>query len=208
MVPVSAFFSRLLPQAIGCPEPLAQQAVVDAAIAFCERSLVVTTLLEPVSVQAGVSDYELYLPSQMVLAQVLQARFEGEQLQSEAEAQATVARTSGTPRYFSSTRIDEGFVLTLVPTPDRNSTDGLLVKAATKPKRNATQLASILFDDWADAVVDGALAILYGTPDQPYSDETKGVLLATRARSKANMARLDGLHGRVQSSMSVSMRRF
>ena len=46
MIPLSAFFPRLLPNVLGCPEPLAQQALLDSAIEFCSRSLAVTTTLD------------------------------------------------------------------------------------------------------------------------------------------------------------------
>lgn len=209
MIPLSAFFPRLLPSVIGCPEPLAQQALLDSAIEFCGRSLAVTTTLDAITLTAGADSFELDTPKNTTIAQVLNLWYDGRELDAAPYAQATAISTSnGDPRYFYGEDLDEAFNITLMPAPDRTVAGGVIVRVALKPTRSATAVHDTLFERYAPAIVDGAMAILMSTPDQSFSDETKAQLMAVRARGAANNARTDAMHGRVQSSLSVKMRAF
>lgn len=209
MIPLSAFFPRLLPSVLGCPEPLAQQALLDSAIEFCGRSLAVTTTLDAVTLREGLASFEVETPTNTTIAQILNLWYDGRELESAAYADATAMSTSnGDPRFFYGEDIDEVFNITLMPAPDRTVRSGVIVRAALKPTRTATTVHNVLFERYVQAITDGAQAILLAIPDQPFSDETKAQVMAVRARSGANNARVDALHGRVQSSMSVKMRSF
>lgn len=209
MIPLSAFFPRLLPSVIGCPEPLAQQALLDSAIEFCGRSLAVTTTLDAVTLTAGIASFEVETPTNTTIAQVLNLWYDGRELDAAPYSEATaIASADGEPRYYYGEDIDEVFNITLMPAPDRTVRSGVIVRAALKPTRSATTVHNILFERYAPAIVDGAMAILMAIPDQSYSNEQKALVLGSSARHKANAARTDALHGRVQSSMSVKMRSF
>lgn len=209
MIPLSAFFPRLMPKVIGCSEPLAQQALLDAAIEFCERSLVVTTTLDAVTLREGIASFEVESPTNTTIAQVLNLWYDGRLIDPAPYAEVTSSdKSRGEPRYFYGEDIDEVFNITLLPAPDRTVRNGVIVRAALKPTRSATTVHNVLFERHAQAITDGALAILLATPDQPFSDESKSVAMGVRARAAANNARTDAMHGRVQSSMSVKMRAF
>jgi hypothetical protein len=209
MVPVSAFLSRLLPNVIGCPEPLAMQALVDSAITFCEQSLIAQTDLDPADVKAGVSQYELELPSQTRLGQVLRVWADNKLLVAAPSFQVTQREPLlGEPLYFFNRDIDEQVVLHVYPTPNKDATGGLVVRVATVPTRSATQLHSALFQEWNDAIVEGAMARLYDTPGQVFTNEAKALVLMQKVRAKTNVARVEALRGRAVSSLSVTMRGF
>jgi hypothetical protein len=209
MVPVSAFFSRLLPNVVGCPEPLAHQAVVDSAIHFCDTTLATTVDLDPANVLVGVRDYELDLPSQQELAQVVRVWLNDRLLSPVPSYE--VARADildGHPRYYFSRDIDEVLNVRLFPSPDKEFLAGLVVRVATKPKRNATQVHSALFNEWAEVIVDGALARIHDVPGQAFTNESKSMMLYQKFRARMNGARITALHGRTVSSMTVTMRGF
>jgi hypothetical protein len=209
VVPISAFFPRLLPSVLGCSEPLAQQALLDSAIEFCSRSLAVTTTLDAVTLREGVASFEVEPPTDTTIAQVLNLWFDGREIKSSPYSAATdVSAATGEPRYFYGEDIDETFNITLLPAPDRTVRSGVIVRVALRPTRSATTIHNILFERYAQAIVDGAQAILLAIPDQQFSDEAKSLAMAARARAGANNARTDAMHGRVQSSISVKMRVF
>ena len=209
MVPVSSFLSRLLPYVIGCPEPLAQQALVDAAIEFCDHTLIVTTDLDPVSVVKGVRQYEMELPAQTGLSQVLRVWMDGTMLGPVPSTEVqSVDAPEGTPLYYYTRDRDEVLNLTLYPSPDKDIPNGLIVRVATRPTRTATQLHSALFNEWVDVIVESALARLYDTPGQVFSNEAKAVVLWQKVRAKTNVARMEAYRGRTVSSLSVQMRSF
>lgn len=209
MVPLSQFFPRLLPHVLGCSEPLAQQALLDSAIEFCGRTLAVVEPVDPITVPTGFPSVEIETPTGTQVAQVLSVMFDGQALEALPSWEtASLDAPNGTPKAFWGEDIDEAYHLTLLPAPDRLVRNGLKVRLALQPTRSATQVHSILYERFADAIVDGALAILYAVPDQPFTNEPKAQLMAARARARTNAARVDALHGRAVSSMSVQMRLF
>lgn len=209
MIPLSAFFPRLLPSVLGCPEPLAQQALLDSAIEFSGRSLAVTTTLAAVTLTEGEGSFAVTTPADTTIAQVLNLWFDERQIEPASYSNvADPYAQPGEPRYFYGEDINEVFNITLMPPPNRTVTDGVVVRAALKPTRTAATVHDILFERYASAIVDGALAILMSINDQPFSNEQKALVLGSSARAKANAARTDALYGRVQFSMSVKMRAF
>ena len=199
-----------MPYVLGCPEPLAKQALLDAAIEFCNRSAAVSISLDPITVVKGIATYEVETPAQTGVAAVLRLWYDGHLLTPVPYDTATALfeQSGGTPRYFFGQYVDEVFSVTLMPTPDKPLANGLRIRAALTPNRNATQVHEILFDRYVDDVVQGAIGIICAVPDQPFSDAAQATVASTRARAGANLARGEIMHGNVQSSLSVKMRAF
>mgnify|MGYP003339210005 CR=1 FL=1 len=209
MVNISAFFPRLIPNVLGCPEPLAQQALVDAAITFCDQSLAVTIDLDPVTVPVGSTAVELETPDQTTVAQVLYVWYDKKVLNSVPYGQFTdIYRPNATPTDYTVEYLDEVANLRVYPAPSTAVDNGLVVRVALRPTRAATQLHDILFQRYVDGIVAGAQSILCAIPDQPFTDTARSIAMGQRARAAANQARADMMFGRSQSSMSVQLRAF
>lgn len=199
-----------MPYVIGCPEPLAKQALLDAAIEFCNKSHAVSVSLDPITVLEGVSTYELDTPSQTGIATVLKLWYEGNIITPIPYESATALfnHPNGTPRYYYGQYVEEAFSVTLLPNPEKTVVDGLRLRVALTPNRDATKVHDILFDRYVDDIVQGAISILCAVPDQPFTDVAQATVAAVRARAGANLARGEIMHGNVQSSISVKMRVF
>jgi hypothetical protein len=65
-----------------------------------------------------------------------------------------------------------------------------------------------LYNDWHEAIVDGALARLCSLPGENFTNPEVAMSARIRARTAANDARRDALHAKVQSPVSVTMRAF
>lgn len=209
MVELKSFLPRLLPNVIGCPEPLALQALLDSSIEFCHRSQVLTTTLDPISVRENIAAYELDTPDQTTVDQVLKVWYDGA-LMSPAPYETATAlfNPDGAPRYFFGEDVDEVFQLTLLPTPDKTVRSGLRVRVSLRPTRAATEVFDILYERHIEGIVAGAIGILMATPDQSFTDLAMAGAQTTKARALANNARFEAMHGRVQSSLGVRMRAF
>jgi hypothetical protein len=209
VVSLDRFFPRLLPYLIGCPEPLARQALVDAAIDFCGKTNAVSAALDPIPVVSGVATYELDPPAQTSISLVQKVWYDDRLMKPVPYEQAgAIYNAPGTPRYYYGEYVDESFSLTLWPTPNRNLPDGLRVRTALMPVRDAAQLHTILFDRYVDAVVHGAIVLLASVPDEPYTDLKLAAASAAKLRAAVTAARGEALRGNVQSSMSVMPRGF
>lgn len=70
MKPVSDLFSRVMPYLPGGTEPLVAQALVDAAIMFCEDAQVVRTTLDTITCKPGQAAYDLLAPNQQIVGRI------------------------------------------------------------------------------------------------------------------------------------------
>ena len=207
MKPVSDLFPRLLPYVPGCSEPLAHQALVDAAIAFCEEAMVLREALEPVVTQPGVADYDLEVPPQHMLGRVVSVSIDGIALQPLPSEPTFVSPTVlGKPSAYLVVRQDDELVLRVFPTPNEAYT--LDVFAVLLPSRDAVNFSNVLVTTWADAVVNGALSKLLAMPGQPFSDAGAAALATAYYTSRVKRARMDGSLLRSQGSLSVRLRSF
>ncbi|NBP80054.1 hypothetical protein EBU58_04925 [bacterium] len=194
---------------MGVSEPLAQQALIDSAIAFCDQSLAVTVTLSPITVPVGISSIELDTPDNTSVAQILYVWYDKRLMSPVPYGQMTdIYRQDGTPTDYTIEYIDEVANLMVYPAPNERVTNGLVVRCALRPSRDATEVHDILYHRYADGIIYGAQSILFSMPDQPWTDVGRAQQCGVTARARANQARADMLFGRVQSSMTVQMREF
>lgn len=209
MIELTKFFPRLIPSLAGVPEPLALQALVDSCIQFCDQSLAVTVNLDPITVPIGESAIELDPPTDTTIAQILYVWYDKKKLNPVPYGQMTnIYRPNATPEDYTVEYIDEEVNLMVYPAPDKQVVNGLVVRCALRPSRDATKVHDILYQRYSDGIIAGANSILCNMPDQPWTDYNRAMAQGVIARARANQARADMMFGRVQSSMTVQMREF
>ena len=202
MKPISTFFPRLLPYLTGCTEPLAQQVLVDSAIAFCEDTQVIRAELDEFQTRPGENAYELEAPSQQQVARVLDVKVSGRTLTAVvAEDVDLLMAAVGTPMAYYTDRTDSQFTLRLFPKPDGEY--AVKVRAALRPMRTATAVEDDLFDLWSDAVICGALSRAMNIPGQPFSDPAGAAYHMSMAINASRKARLEGNYGRIRGNSRV-----
>lgn len=208
MKQLSAFLPRLLVYTPACPEPLAEQALVDSAIDFCERSCVIRYTTDPITVEAGSTDYVLWAPnSDQTVTRVLKVFLDDYPIEATmAEKRTPVPDSPACPSGYTVIEDDLGLTLRLNQIPDKSYT--LIVELALRPTKTARRLDDQLYMNWMDAVVNGALARLYAVPGQPFSNESSSMYYAMKAAKLTNSARIESAYGRVRGSMAVRSRPF
>lgn len=207
MKPISTFFPRMLPYLPGCSEPLAQQALLDAAIVFCEDTQALRAELDDFETAPGQAAYELNVPSAQQVARILEVRVEGRVIPAVAAEDVNLLNhATGHPMAYYTDRTDSQFTLRLFPTPDDAYT--VSVRAAVRPTRDADVLEDDLFDLWSDAVLFGAVARVMAVPGQPFSDPAGSMNYSIMAARAASKARVEGNFGRVRSTSRVRGRPF
>jgi len=189
------FLPRLLPWCLGAPEPLLYNALIDSAVAFCEETNVVKYITDPILLLDGIADYDLDIPASMELARVLRVWI----------APSPYARPTRMLDDWLVTAVGQ---ITIFPTPEGVQNDPMFVEVSTKPQRSATQVADILYTDWIEAVVGGAVSRVCSMPDQPYSNPTNAAIGATSYRAGKNKALYEETKGRVRRDTVVKPRPF
>jgi hypothetical protein len=209
MKALSAFYPRILPYLPGCPEPLAAQVLIDAAIEFCDSSLVLRQNLDTFNTVVGRVQYDLDAPSaQHDINRVMGVTLDGKELVAGmAEAiRGDMPTAPAKPRGFYTDRTDSVFTLMLSPPPDE--VYSVLVNVALSPARTATQLDDDLYNTWLDPIVSNAIARAMQIPGQPFSNPAQAQILLNSAARQTVTSRIEGNYGLVRGSMRVRYRPF
>ena len=218
MQSLDVFLSRLLPRASGCPDILAQQAIIDSAIEFCEETRIITTTVAPFGVIAGTGTYVLALPAGTASAVVDKVWFSTTQLYpaSATSINAILAYVSSTSSIGGTETARQGTpsefyefspgVIGVYPVPDRTTSGILSARVATKPTREATQLDDVLYNDWVEAICAGALYRICSIQGQYFSSDKTAAEEFAKFRLAINKATATRIRGRVSTSLSVKPR--
>lgn len=200
---ISAFRTRVLTSVLGCPDPVVDQAVLDSCIEFCEKSGIVTYTTTPVAVVPPAYQVQFDLPVGTKLVQV-QRMWVGSQeifpaptdrtdVFSFTDAITGETASTSTPKYFN--EVSPGTV-NLIDRP--LTTVYVTAYLAIKPSRSATSVDDVLYENWIDSIVSGALYRLMrmnaswkdvGRAGDEYKFFLKGIadasLEATNGRTRA-----------------------
>lgn len=208
MAAITDFFPRLLPYVPACPDPVAQQALVDSAIHFCEKSLAYRYTPDPVQTEAGISQYDFDLPASTDISRIIWLKIDGYEVADVAQEQLRTLRDRDDtkPTRYYVTQNESEALINLHPTPD--DVYDLTMSLALRPTRNATRVEDDLYTYWQDAIIAGALYRLMQIPDQPFSDPVNAAFYGRRAAVLTNNARNEGNLGRVTGSLKVRPRPF
>jgi len=202
MKPISDFLPRILPHVIGCPRPLAEQAIVDSAIKFCDKSLIIRYTPDVVSTVVGTSVYDFDVPSQQEFSRVLYVEIDGDEIASIPRAsQPLVGSDNAKPTHYFVTQNESELQLNLYPAPDE--VYSISMSLALRPTRNASRLEDDLYTYWHDPITDGALSRIMSASNQTYSDPIMARNYAYKAYTACAQARIEGNIGRTVSSMSA-----
>lgn len=200
-------FSRfVIPEVIGCSDPLMEQALIQVAYEFCDKSGAWDELQEPQPLISGVPDYEIDVPQGAIALRVVHASIDGRMLHPEPLANVQhLSATQSDPRFFNSA-IERGAVR-LFPTPGRSG-QKLELMVAFAPSMTANSLPDFLMQRHADAIASGTKARLMLVPGQSWSNPQLGAYYSDRFQQGIVDARIERLHGRVSGSLQVQARKF
>ena len=210
-----SFFPNVLPEVPGAAEVVVVNAIRNAAIEFCEKSLILTRDHDPVDVQTGVVDYDLSPPSGYVVVKVMRAWLENSPLTPLAPD--VVRDASVYNRLFSSYQSQastpnaflqkEERTVSVWPVPDKDYPSGLTMRVALKPSRASETIDNVILEDYAEAIASGALSRLMMSAGKPYTNVEMAAVHKGLFQQAINLARQRATHGQVRSNLSVKLRK-
>jgi hypothetical protein len=210
-VAYSAFFPYLIPLVPHVADPVAEQAVRDACIEFCEGSLIWQEGMDPLSTIKGEAAYELDAPTGAKLTHIVDLYYDSNRLEkmSRSEISARFMRDwmtlEGTPSAYMMLNPNE---VTLVLKPDKSLADALTGILAFAPTRKSTQIIDYIYEDYAEQIARGAAAKLMIIPNQQWSDMKTALLYHKQFTSDISNARSHVNEGQVRAPISVHLRRY
>lgn len=168
MTPWSEFFDMVSPDVPGCPLPMQEIALRQAAIVFCERSLAWEYEHPDIPVIVGVDEYTFIPPGGAVVHAIMYARFNDQDIYCDVRPDDISIwdwrHQTGTPQYVFSNANS----VMLVPTPNVAGT--LKMTVVLKPSPNASGVDDDIYNEYRTAIVHGALETLMFSPKKPYSN--------------------------------------
>lgn len=206
MISIDKFYSRVLPYVQGCPEPTASQAILDAAIEFCDSTNVMRQTLDTFFTSKDVNSYDVDLPNrQLRVSKILSVCLDDKELSGIFEQDSySLSVRDGKPTAYYTRRVDEALALRFNVFPDDRYS--VKVSAALAPTRSATSVETDLFDYWGDAIVMEAIAKLASMPQTVFFNPALAVEMASKAREQRHVARIESHQGKVRGGTRVRIR--
>lgn len=176
----SAFSPWVKPLVPGCPDPMVERAICDAAIEFCEMT---QAFQERASLQikTNKSAYSIYTASG-IPGMVLGVTGKNERVIAPVYIDALTnaygeewKNHKGTPRHYLA---DDEDTLRLYPTPQEDESGTLTL--SSRPSRNDAGWDDRLYERYGEIIADGALARLQLQVGTPWADAQSGTFRRTR----------------------------
>ncbi len=200
---VEAFFPLVLPEVIGCPDPLLAQQVVMVANHFCTETGVWDEIQDPIQTRAGETEFEIDAPTRdSYVVRVADVWFNNRPLKAEQIKNPRIEDIRPTGYHAARER---GFI-TLNGKPADG--DVLVVRAIYAPQLTSKNLPDLLMQRYAHAIACGAKARLMAIPGQLWSNPAISVFYRTEYDNAVIDARIDMERDNVPDSLRVKPRPF
>jgi hypothetical protein len=167
------FLREVLPDVAGCPVQIAENAIRNAAIEFCNETRVWRERIVDIPLVQGTVLYTLDTTGAKAAADVLAVH--KVTLNDSTRPLSTIPKQhldqqylvedEQRPWYYNN---DEPSKIRFYPAPDTAYTGE--VHAALKPTRTATEGPDFLFTDWLECIASGAKSKLMAMAGRPWSD--------------------------------------
>lgn len=208
----TAFLPEVAPFVADCPQVILVNAIRNAAIEFCERTLIWQTNIGAMDLAAGTGEYTIAVPADTQLVGILNAWYNNTLLiPKDQDGLARIFRledwrsATGGPRYFIRT---SSSVMQVVPTPTVSETDVVGIRAALAPTRTATGVDSEIYEDYLIAIATGAKAYLYGMHGQTFYDPTLAMQLRQEFMVAIGAARIKVNKGQTRAAPRIEFQYF
>jgi hypothetical protein len=208
----NSIVTRLAPSVPGCPNPIIEQYVRDAAIEACERTLAWRYEQPLIRLTPGGFEYAYDTPSQSEVHAFLTVAINGRKVEPVTLEQLHDMMPDwpdpsidkrATPRYV--TQIDPDH-FAVAPAPDSTELYDVKMIVALKPLRTATGMDKIFLDELETVIMHGALQHLLVLPDRNWSDRELASYHAKQFSYKLSERRARANIGAARSSLTVQMR--
>ena len=206
--------NRLSPSVPGCPTPIIEQYVRDAAIEACERTLAWRYEQPRIRLVVGAHDYAYESPTDAEIHAFITATVNDEvltpvtldkiyELYPKWPNQPTTSRAK--PRHI--TQLDPDH-FSVAPVPDDAESYDIRMIVCLKPLRTADSMDKTVLDELENVIMHGALQHLLVLPDRSWSDRELAAYHAKQFIFKLSERRARANLGAGRASMRVESQQF
>lgn len=205
---------RLVPNVPGCPHPVIEQYVRDAAIDACEKTLAWRYKQPQIRLTPGVYDYPYELPNGADIHAFLTVSVNGRPLRV-VTIEELYHIYPDFPNYDPDKRGQPRYIFQVsprmfgvVPMPNTDEPYDLTMVVALKPLRESFEMNKTALDELENAVMHGALKHLLMMPDKNWTSDRLAAFHAGQYSARLAERRARANLGVGRASLSVQMRPF
>lgn len=206
------WFDEVLPDLPGCPANVAENAIKNAAIDFCERSFVYIIDHDPIDAVQDQGEYDWSPGAGLKVVRAETVWYDGKPIAAKTRDEIAGMNAywpdwEGTPLYYMQEKLEK---LIVVPRPTEALTDAIKAKVAVKPSRSATSIDDAIWEKYLKPIASGAKADLFAMKRKPWTDAQLAVFHKGLFDEAIDKARLAAFHGHVRSrnNQNRNSRRF
>lgn len=207
MANLSSWYDDVMPFFPGLPTAMADWAIRQGAIEFCDRSHAHIEDLTTINSVAGTADYALSAPSDTEIVKVIAVAYDGAEIKPISPRD--VARRYGDDwadlqedppeRYLS----QYGTSLKLIPKPATSVTGAIVPTAVLRPTWSATTVSRTIATPFKRQIAMGARKTLWLMPKKPWSDMPRGTKEEADFFEACAQAHIIAHKGRTGATMRV-----
>lgn len=153
------FFPDLMPLVPGCPEMVAERALMRAAQRFCELSLAWRVVMDPITTEPGTDVYELDF-DRAEMVRIESAKYAGRDIKVKRP-------NENVSRHADYIECLDGLNVAVNPVPTVAAE--LLLTLTLKPAVNALGVEDFIFGRYGEIIVKGAQGTLQQHPQKTYT---------------------------------------
>mgnify|MGYP000880103119 CR=1 FL=1 len=162
------FLRDVLPHVPGCPEPVAEHAVLRAAQEFFETTRVWKLWIPDITTVAEGTEYAMFLEPKSTLVRLERATLDGRPIRVRTVDELPDDWTTYPQTLATGVHTSDRKTLTLLPAQAAGAV--LKVEASMKPSNAATGVADDIFEQYVERIAAGAIASLKAHDGKTYSD--------------------------------------
>lgn len=208
----SQLYSRVMPYVQGCPEPTVDQAIMDAAIEFAEKSQIIFTQEAPIPLVDGRATYYVFPEFGLDLDMVRAVHCGTRELirltpnsQHDNVPDWRTSMSSEPTHYSTFTSSGE---ITVYPKPTSVNGATLRVQATWHPSMTATSFPDEMGKKYFKEIAEGAKAKLMMMADRKWSNPQLAIVCERKFEDGALDARIRALHGNAAGTITARPQRF
>lgn len=206
------FFPYVLPEVMGCPDPVLRNAVRMSVIEFCNASQAWSVISDPLALEEGVQDYEIETPVGAYAQTVRDVWMGSTRLQAITMAALQEVLPNwqtaqgSEPIYYN--QAQERGSIRVFPIPTNVHGQELVMRVVFQPTLTTNTVPDWLGQDQMETIAAGAKYRLLLIPGQAWSNPNLGAYYKSQFDNSVTNARIEEAHERVPGSITVSPRSF
>ena len=200
------FLPEVMPYLRECPEFVAVNAIRNATIEFCDKSMLWQWEVDPIDTFAATTEYDINLPNGAGIARIQDLFYNTYRLLPRSETELAKLYIddwrvqTGSPSYYTQRWPS---TVIICPAPQIAIPAGLNIICALRPLRSSVSVDDFLYERWCEEISWGARARCMAISGQPYTDQEQAAYYRSKFDAAIGKAKIELNRGLTRATQVV-----